>query len=169
MTATVPALWVKHRPLARTIAADFWWPGAEHQDVIQEAEIGLWVACRDYRDNRGASFKTFAALVIKRRLSTCVKTAKAPKRGPLDAAVRTTGDETDAIVDQLPCLHQLSDRVEDREQLRVLMHAIDHDLTDFERHCVIGFAAGVSYLDLGPFKRVDNALRRAREKLRDAA
>ena len=34
-------LWSRNRGLARSIAAGYFWPGAERQDIVQEAEIGL--------------------------------------------------------------------------------------------------------------------------------
>jgi RNA polymerase sporulation-specific sigma factor len=167
---TVPALWLKHRRLAGQIACDYYLPGYERQDVVQEAEIALWVACRQF-DGSG-EFRGFAAMVIRRRLNTCVKMANRKKHEPLNLSARVTieedGDVTH-IADQLPCLHQVSDRVEDREQLRAVLRAIDRDLSEFERHCVVGLACGLEYVELGEFKSVDNALQRARAKLRAAA
>lgn len=39
-------MWEKHRSLATGIARSFYVPGAERQDVEQEALIGLWDAAR---------------------------------------------------------------------------------------------------------------------------
>jgi len=166
--ATVIQLWAKNRPMARGIAREFYIPGADKDDVEQEALIGLWIAARDYEPDKG-TFRSFAALVVRRRLVACVKTATRKKHLVLNAAIRTkidTEGDTQAIADLLPSLHQVVDVAESREQLAVVITAIGSDLTEFERECVIGIATGVDYLALGPYKKVDNALFRARRKLR---
>lgn len=160
----VPALWVKHRGLALAIARDFYLPGSERQDVEQEALIALWQACRDHDDSKG-SFPMWARVVIKTHLTDCLRRATRGKHGPLNKAR--------PLAHRLPCLHQVTDKVEDREQLRLVLHAIEHDLTPVERHCVMGIAAGKTYAEIGravgDAKAVDNALMRARSKLRQAA
>jgi RNA polymerase sporulation-specific sigma factor len=156
---TVIQLWTKNRGLAHMIARDYYIPGADRDDVTQEALIGLWIAARDYDPDKG-SFKTFARVVIHRRLTSCLNAATTHRALAL----------TDAARDQdLPHLHQVSDRVEEREELADLLSRIDSELSVFERHCVIGIAFGVSYFELGEYRRVDNALMRARRKLRVAA
>jgi hypothetical protein len=42
----VPALWTKHRHIARIEASEWHLPGSERQDVEQEALIALWQAAR---------------------------------------------------------------------------------------------------------------------------
>ena len=167
---TVIQLWTKNRRLARLIARDYYFPGSERQDVEQEAMIGLWIAARDYREHDG-TFNAFARLIIKRRLDSCLKMASRSKHSPLNHSLRAlVNDEGESVVavEELPCLHQVTDAVENRERLRVVLAAINTDLTDFERHCVLGIARGDDYLELGEYKRVDNALMRARRKLRHA-
>ena len=56
---TAPALWTKHRGIARGIARDFFLPGADRDDVRQEADIALWEAATHYRQELGP-FPTFA-------------------------------------------------------------------------------------------------------------
>lgn len=168
---TVPALWLEHRPLARSIARDYFLPGAEPQDVEQEALIGLWEASRDF--NGYGTFKQFAAMVIRRRLQTCVKHANREKHKPLTGAARNSwaeDGEPRPILDTLPHLHQVADLAEDHEQIRAVLASIARDLTPIERQAVIGIASGLSYAEIGlPFKQIDNALARARRKLRAAA
>jgi RNA polymerase sporulation-specific sigma factor len=168
---TVIQLWTKNRPIAYGIARDFYIPGADRDDVTQEALIALWVAARDYQPESGP-FRSFAALVIKRRLGSCVKMAQTYKHAALSTAVRTIlsedGDRQE-IAGLLPYLHQVTDVVEDRERLALIIAAIKSDLTEFERECIVGIASGKGYLELGPYKKVDNALFRARRKLKLAS
>lgn len=168
---SVPTLFTKNRRLAFALARTRNWPGAEQQDVDQEAMIGLWSAARDYRADAGTKFSTFATVVIRRRLDSCVKAATRGKHQPLNEALRSLGEGGEAVdaVALLPCLHQVTDFVEERERLAAVLAAIADDLTEYERHCVLGVAAGLPYERIGNPKQVDNALYRARRKLRAAA
>lgn len=166
--ASVIQLWTANRPMARSIAREFYIAGSDRQDVEQEALIGLWIAARDYKPDLG-SFKPFASLVIKRRLVSCVKMANAGKHAPLNQSLRARiGPEgkEERVDELLPNLHQVVDVAENRERLALVIAAIDTDLTEFERRCVVGIATGMEYIELGPYKKVDNALFRARRKLR---
>ena len=164
---TVPALWTKHKPLAVAIASGYSLPGAERQDLEQEALIGLWIAAGKWRPDGEASFRTFAALVIRRRLSTLVKAAMRSRQRALNESLRvaTSEDGVDVlIVDLLPG---------GRDPLEIV---VARDV--FERVCVA--ARGLSAVELEALersvageplvvKRLDNGLTRARRKLREAA
>jgi RNA polymerase sigma factor (sigma-70 family) len=156
---TAAALWTKHRPLAYTIAAAWYLPGHDQDDVQQEALIALWQAATTW-DPEQAAFKTWAAIVIRRHLASCLRAATRSKQQILTQAAR----DVDA-----PYLHQVSERCETNEEIRALFVAINERLTDYERHLVLGVASGVPYGELdGNPKQVDNGLFRARTKLRAA-
>lgn len=158
-------LWSKHRGLARRIAAEYTFPGADRDDVEQEALIGLWEAARDYEPSRG-SFPTYAGIVINCRLIDCLKAARASKRQLLTEAVRAA-DEDEAVA-VLPHLHQVSDRAEERDDVRRLLVAI-HALPDRQRYLILGVASGLSYMQMGGnLKQNDNLLYKARCTLRQA-
>lgn len=72
---STPALYTKHLPIALGIARDYFIPGADREDVRQEARIALWEACRCYDRSKG-TFPAFARLVVKRRLADRVKVAR---------------------------------------------------------------------------------------------
>jgi RNA polymerase sigma factor (sigma-70 family) len=166
----IPALYTRHLRVAHAIARDFYWPGAEPADVVQEARIGLWVACREYDREKGhGNFPAFAKLVIRRRLASCVKHATLPKRGPLDDSIREVEleDGPAAIADVIPGGADPADVVVAREEMRELLGRVA-GLTPLERRCVIGVATGHAYEELGDPKVVDNAIARARTKLRGA-
>jgi len=153
-------LWSKNRPLAHKIASGFSIPGSDRDDVIQEAMIGLWAAAQEYDPKRECSFRTFADLVIKRHLSSCIKAALRGKHAVLTRSVR---DDDLAFV---PHLHQVVDRYESQDELRRVVEAIN-SLDDWERHCVLSVASGFAYNDVGPPKLVDNTLCRARRKIKE--
>lgn len=166
---SVIQLWTANRGLAINIAGEFSFPGADRDDVVQEALIGLWIAAREYDPEQG-KFNHFAALVVRRHLVDCLRAARRFKQQPLNLALRALPDpdgEWRDILETLPHLHQVVDVVESREKLRIVLEAIPR-LSELQRHCVVGIAAGYDYVDLGPYKQVDNALTKARRKLRRA-
>jgi hypothetical protein len=64
-------------------------------------------------------------------------------------------------------LHQVSDQCETKEQIERLVAAIN-DLSEWERHCVVGVASGLSYSEIGPnTRKVDNTLCSVRRKLKE--
>lgn len=169
---TAASLWTKHRGIAYAAARDYYIPGADEDDVRQEALIGLWVASTSFDPAHGVPFPIFATMVVRRRLNTAVKLANAGKHQPLNGSARTAVDsegDTDEIVALLPHLHQVSDQVETAEEIRRLLRAIRDELTDVERAAVLGVASGLPYSQIGPHKQTDNALQRARRKLKEAA
>lgn len=147
---TVPALWTKHRPIAYAIARDYFIPGADRDDVRQEALIGLWIAARAYKKEKGP-FPAFARVVVQRHLKDRVKAANRPKARLLTDADRTaeiadrTADETDT-------------------QLSLLVDALP-TLSELERRALAASLNGQPITS----KQQDNALQRARTKLRRAA
>lgn len=152
---TAPALYAKHAPLARAIARDYWLPGSEAQDVEQEALIGLWVAARRFEPGRGASFPTFARLVVKRRLAALLKAALAEKNRVLTGAGRDL---------ELVCGPDLDRVVVARERLVRLVAAVG-ELTPLER---VALARIVN--DVPSTGRADDSARyRARVKLKGVA
>lgn len=84
---TVAALYSKHQDIALAIARDWHLPGADRDDVRQEARIALWEACLLYQPDRGP-FPPFARLVVKRRLKDRLTAARRGKRAVLTDASR---------------------------------------------------------------------------------
>jgi RNA polymerase sporulation-specific sigma factor len=163
---SVLSLWTKHRRLAYAIAAEFHLPGAESQDVEQEALIGLWVAARDWDRDGGASFPTFARLVIRRRLAAVLRAALREKHRPLNDAVRMIAhdDGEVAIVDTLAGGRDPFEVVVLRQTLERLIEALA-SLTELERTALAIVVFDGRYAHE---KVLDNAVYRARDKLRTA-
>jgi len=152
---TTAALWTKHRNLAHAIARTYRLPGAEAQDVEQEALIGLWVAARSFKPGRGTSFPTFARVVVKRRLSTLLKSALAEKN-----AVLTNADRDDLLLTDGVDVERV---VVARDTLARLVAAVA-DLTPLERFGLEAAVNGEAHGNL-----LENAAYRARRKLKAAA
>jgi RNA polymerase sporulation-specific sigma factor len=162
-----------HAGLARGIAHRLGWylPGAEIEDLEQEALLALLVAARDYRSSGGCPFAAFAAIVVRRRLSDALEWANSRRQAPLTEARRhfrnSEGEELE-LAEQLPDPIGLEQLLEAREELRRLLDAA-RALTELERRATLGLAGGYSYEELGgPPRRLDNAIQRGRSKLRAA-
>lgn len=160
----VPSLWTKHRKIADGIASEYYFPGADWQDVRQEAYIGLWIAAGQWDEEKGASFKSFAHLVIRRRLSALVRMALAEKHRPLNESVRSGMNEDGEIVPIIDLVTgdpEPFDQIVAQERLRKMVDAISH-LTDVERESLALMLNGVEYKGN---KRVDNGIQRAKRKI----
>lgn len=149
---TAPALWTRNRPLALAIAREYRIPGADRDDVRQEALIGLWIASRAHRPERGP-FPPFARMVVRRRLQALLKAALAEKHQVLTRASRddlelVDGPEPDRVVVARDTLDRLTVAVA--------------SLPPAQRAAVVRIVNGIPYQG----KADDTARSRARHRLR---
>lgn len=158
---------------AYAIAHDFFLPGADVEDLKQEALVGLLGGLRAHEPNRGP-LKAFLGLAIRRHMITAVKFARARKHLVLtESARRGVSDEGE----ELEILDTLSDPQADpherfllRMRLAAIVSGLD-SLTDLERRWLLAsiHEEGWSHTDGQTNKSADNAVQRARRKLREAA
>lgn len=163
-------------PLCRALAAMYYAPGVDEDDLLQVARLGAWEAWRAWRPDGGSSFAGFARLYITRELITAVHAARRRKHAPVSDAMRfeapvadddrTLGDVIGGTPDPT------HERVEARDGLRRALWAVELELSPLEHDVVIGFFAGdESYSEIAErlgarVKSIDNALQRAHLKLR---
>ena len=130
--------------------------------------IGLWVASERWDPKRGASFKTFAALVIRRRLATLVKRATLDRHMVLSHAMREAPDtdgDLGPIVDLLPGGRDPLEILLERERITGLARRLAK-LSPLEQRAVRLAAAGYPVHEP---KSLDNAYQRGKARLRAAA
>ena len=60
----------RYKFLVSTLSRSFFLVWAEQEDLMQEGMVGLMKACKNYSYSNRTSFKTFAYLCIKRKLSS---------------------------------------------------------------------------------------------------
>lgn len=72
---------------------------ADQADLIQEGMIGLYNAVLGYDPDKGASFKSFAGLVISRRIQNAVSAGNRKKHEPLNDYVPLGPDDSGSTVD----------------------------------------------------------------------
>lgn len=100
VTEAVDFLLQKYKPLVRSRAVSKFLKGGELDDLIQEGMIGLYKAVRDYepRNDKGASFFTFAVLCIDRQLMHAIEMSSRQKRKAQTEAVLLTEDEWESYM-----------------------------------------------------------------------
>ncbi|MCW2715030.1 MAG: polymerase sporulation specific sigma factor SigH [Frankiales bacterium] len=160
-----------YRPLVRAKARSYFLAGADRDDVVQEAMIGLCKAVRDFDPERGIAFRTFADVCVTRQVVTAVRTASRHKHGPLNdsqsLAAVPGGPDRDARTAQED---DPADLVVGRERLRALQVHVDASLSDLEVRVLRLHLEGMPQADIADLlhrssKSVDNALQRIKRKL----
>ncbi|MDD6223108.1 MAG: sigma-70 family RNA polymerase sigma factor [Lachnospiraceae bacterium] len=148
--------------------------GADEADLIQEGMIGLYQAVLGYNPDRGASFRSFAVLVIRRRILNAVSAANRRRHEPLNdyiplgesadgSAVNPAADESDSNPERIAL-----EREEAAEKRRLRQQFV-RQLSPFERQVFEtmqdGMTLGEAAAALDRSKKsVDNARTRIRRK-----
>ena len=163
----------RYTRLVRTCARPLFLIGGDSEDLTQEGMIGLMHAIREYRPDRAASFRTFAEVCIRRRLSSALRDAHSGKHTPLNRSVPldmpffdpdsyTYGAQQLASRDQEELLI-------DRERARSLLSGVRKQLSEFEAKILGYYLDGLSCREIAETagispKSVDNAVQRIRRK-----
>ena len=161
----------QHMPLAYSCARRYYDRGADRDDIEQEALVALLTAFRLYDPGRG-TFRSWARLVIHRRLIEIVRASTRQPAAILTDAARTCRSEDGEPVDVLDLLPARDGDpvtvLETKEELARIIRAA-RSLTALERRALAGVVNGIRYDQLGDPKSIDNAVTSARRKLRSAA
>ena len=150
--------------------------GGDSEDLLQEGTLGLLTAIREFQVDRGAGFRTFAALCIRRRIISAVRTAAGGRHWPLNSGVSLEPALFLANQDLAPLgmAYRRQENPEDvvihQEDLSALEAAIQSRLTDLEAQVLALYLSGSSYSEIAKevsrsTKSVDNAVQRIRRKI----
>ena len=154
-------------------------PGGSRDDVLQEARIGLLVACRAWCPSHRVPFAAFAKLAVRRHVLTALSAARRLKHGPLNDATgidHMVTDDGGTLADVLPGPASLdpAEVLEVRVDLRRVIDAlsslrgIEQDVLPFLVSGEHGWMERASRaLGVKP-KAIDNATQRIRRKARAA-
>ena len=173
------ALMLRYHQFVRLKASSYFLAGGDAEDLVQEGMLGLYKAVRDYREDRQASFRSFAELCITRQIITAIKTATRQKHVPLNGYLSFShtpgeaGDEGEcSLADILPgpTVHDPVNQVISSEELRALVACISTALSELESSVLALYLDGHSYEEVGrrlgcDCKTVDNALQRVKRKV----
>lgn len=133
---------------------------ADYEELVSDGMQALISAVSEYDPAKG-SFKAFAAVCIANRMKNTV--SKAERR-----ASKLSDEEMELLPDLAPSPEE---RVISRETSEELYRLILEELTPLEKMCIDGVVIGLSYEEIAKRigtdrKSVDNAVARARAKLR---
>lgn len=175
------ALTKKYEHMVHAKAGTMFIIGGDHQDLFQEGMIGLLKAIEDYDSGRDASFATFADLCVARQMYKAIQSSGRLKNLPLNDYISLySGKESDEE-DALPIVETLAAAPQTEPERKVLddvaadeiMKIIDTQLTERERDAFLLNVAGIPTSEIAAIlsiegKSADNALQRAKGKLRKA-
>lgn len=167
----------RYKILASKIARSYFLVGAEYEDVLQEAMIGLYKAYTSYDLKGKTAFSTFAHMCITRSVQSAVKSANRKKNMMLNqrlslsnqGAVEANDDDEVTLVlaskDFSP-----DEKLIHSENLQDIKRKIIKALSVFEQKVLSLYLKGYSYSDIATKldvsnKSIDNALTRIRKKL----
>ncbi len=167
----------RYRPMVEVSARDYFWAGADVEDVVQEGMIGLYKAVRDYSPEATMGFGSFARLCIRRQIISALKAATRHKHTLLNSSVSITesvsSSEALTVVGEM-----LADRSSGDPEQIVISRDIWADirqlalrgLSQLEWRALVSYMGGGEYQDIAQqlgcnVKQVDNALQRAKRKI----
>ena len=175
-----------YKGLVNSIARRYFIVGGETEDLIQEGMIGLFNAIQSYDETSEASFKTFANLLIKRKVQSAIKSANRQKNKMLNQYI-TVNNQGIIVMDNNLSVTDENDEKElgiyieseypdpensviSKEMQDFIKMEIEKKLTILEKNILELFIAGKSYAQIAKelnlnTKAVDNNLFRIRKKL----
>lgn len=138
---------------------------ADYEELVSDGMQGLLSAIRSYDPSKG-EFAAFAAVCIDNRMRNAVKRAISRTAHISDS--ENSLEELERVPDPAPTPEEL---IVQREDDRMFLENLKQGLSTMELHCIEGVIMGFSYEEIASRlgtdrKAVDNALSRARAKLR---
>ena len=160
----------KYKPLVKSKARELFLAGGDHEDLLQEGMIGLFRAVREYDEDREASFRTFALLLVTRQMYSAIQGAQRQKHKALNSSVSISELQDNQEEGKLGVVDSPETIILDRENAEVLRQRIDGVLSPLERKVLNYYLEGMDYrmiaerMERSP-KSIDNTLQRIRRKV----
>lgn len=161
----------RYARLVRVAARPLFLAGGDSEDLIQEGMVGLLTAVRRYDGSKDASFRTFAEICIRSRLSSAVRAARQNKHAPLNDSVPFEAPLFDATSARLFSSEESpEDVVINREEQHERLNTLKGQLSGFEAKVLSCYLDGFSCAEIARRvgrneKAVDNAIQRIRRKV----
>lgn len=136
---------------------------ADHEDLVSDGMQGLMAAIGSYDGTKG-EFSTYLSVCLDNRLKNTAKRSLRRK----NRLSENDPEELELIADTKPTPEEV---VIDRESRAAVLENMRTNLTTLEFRCMEGLMMGLSYDEIAKLleidrKAVDNAVTRARTKLR---
>lgn len=135
-------------------------------DLVQEGMVGLLGSVYGYKAEFGVKFETYATVCISNRIKSVVRNQMRGKHMPLNDYVNLDDVDLSDYQSDPQMVMDMQERFDD------LSEKIEKRLTPLERDVVRLHVGGHNYSSIAEelsvsAKSVDNALQRARKKLRE--
>lgn len=161
----------------KVISGNFIINGAERDDIMQEARIGLYQAIKGYKLDENSSFKTFANICITRRLIDTIKTANRQKNIALNTSLSLSSsayEDNNSLT-----LEEMYDVANDDDPLDIILKKekyndvkklINETSSQIQKQIFPLYEEGKSYKEIASelgisVKKVDNAIQRMKKNL----
>lgn len=133
----------------------------DKDDFFQEGMIGFLNAVSSYDSSKGVPFEAYAVMCMHRKMSTASK-----------KNVEVPVDDENELLKNIPDSSNPLEKVILNEQLSTVLSTCEDILSKTEKAVVFLVAGGLSYDEIGErlgmsAKSVDNAVQRARRKLKE--
>lgn len=164
--------------ISKRIIAPFYLVGAEKDDLMQEALLGLYKAIREYDPDKNCSFKSYASVCIKRHIISVVRSSTRQKHNPLNNYISFNmllyEDKEVYLLEKITdnSLEDPEDILELKERENLISYTVNKHLSKFEKQVLSCYFSGLSYQEASEFlnrdvKSVDNALQRIKRKMKN--
>jgi RNA polymerase sporulation-specific sigma factor len=163
------SLFHRYRRRVAWIAKPYFVPGADRDDLIQEATIGFFKAVRDYRSDRG-SFAAFVELCVRRQIITFIKTSTRAKHMALNRAISLDAPAFDDSDSPLSDRLQSAGAVDHGDTTQAeFLHRLWERCSNLERGVLSLYTKGYSFEEMARelsvhWKAIDNAVWRVKVK-----
>ena len=161
----------RYAGLVRACARPLFLVGGDGEDLIQEGMLGLLQAIREYRADREASFRTFAEVCVRSRLSSALRAASRDKHMPFNRSISLDRPFFDCSLYASGALILTDPEmlIIDRDRVSRLLESTRKQLSEFEAKILGYYLDGLSVKEIAETmgrspKSVDNAVQRVRRK-----
>ena len=169
---------VKYKSMVRKKARAMYLLGGENEALIQEGMIGLIKAVRDFKEEQGASFQSFAELCVSRQMYSAIEASKRKKHFPLNSYISLYEEsEVQKNGRKMPLIDTIEPEQETnpealyfgKEYTEAFVEQLKEKLSPMENRVLSLHLQGTDYRQIAELlgkspKSIDNALQRIKGK-----
>jgi len=167
--SAITALLARYANLINSVASSYYINGADKDDNKQEAYMGLFKAIRSFKPNMNTSFYTYANHCIANQLKNNLAKSSTNKAKVYKNSVSLEEIENYKLPQQTISNPEVI--FIQNEGYETLLNLTNTVLSDLEKNVMFLYLSGCDYISIAmklnsTQKSVDNALQRARRKLK---